>query len=169
LRLPVLLVQFPAGDNAAVAVAIGPPQAAWPASAWSSIIWPLLFAIWATGALISLLRLGRSLWKHYRIQSAAHAVSLKELDCSYSNLLQLDANGIAIALSDGVQSAQVGLFRPLILLPADIVSWTSGEERTSILHHKLAHIQRRDQFVNLFQCWHPSSSFTLWCAMPVAN
>ena len=122
LRLPVLLVPFPAGDNAAIAVATGPPQAARPAFAWPAIIWPLLFAIWAIGALISLVRLGRSLWKHYLIQSAAHAVSLKELDCSHSNLLQLDAKGIAIALSEGIQSAQVGLFRPVILLPGDTVS-----------------------------------------------
>ena len=151
LRLPVPLVSFPASENAPVAVAVGPPQAARPSLAWPSIIWPLLFAIWSTGALISLLRLGRSLWKHYLVQSGARAVSLTELDCSYSDQLQLDADGIFIALSEGIRSPQVGLFRPVILLPADIVSWTSREERTSILRHELAHIQRRDQFANLFQ------------------
>jgi bla regulator protein blaR1 len=102
--------------------------------------------------MISLLRLGNSLWKLHLIQSRTRVVSLKDLDCSYADLLHSDVGGISIALSDGVQSPGLaGLFRPVILLPADIVSWTSREERTAILRHEFAHFNRRDHIVSRFQ------------------
>jgi beta-lactamase regulating signal transducer with metallopeptidase domain len=152
LRLPVAMAPFPAEDVGVIAVPVSIPQAARPAFSWTSIIWPALFILWVAGVLISLLRLGNSFWKLHLIQSRARAVSLKDLDCSYSDLLHSDAGGASIALSDGVQSPGLaGLFRPVILLPADIMSWTSREERTSILQHEFAHIKRRDHIVSRFQ------------------
>ncbi len=152
LRMPVALAPFPAGDIGLIAVPVGIPQAARPAFSWPSIIWPALFVLWVAGVMILLLRLGNSFWKLHLIKSGARAVSLKDLDCSYSDLLHSDAGGVSIALSDGVQSPGLaGLFRPVILLPADIVSWTSREERTSILRHEFAHIKRRDHIVSRFQ------------------
>ena len=152
LRLPVGMAPFPTGDIGVIAIPVGVPQAVQPAFFWPSIILPALFALWVAGVMISLLRLGKSFWKLHLIQSGARAVSLKDLDCSYSDLLHSDAGGVSIALSDGVQSPGLsGLFRPVILLPADIVSWTSREERTSILRHEFAHIKRRDHIVSYFQ------------------
>src|SRR5215475_11676406 len=152
LRLPGPPATFPAGDLGAIAIPVGVPQAVQPAFFWPSIIWPALFALWAAGVMISLLRLGKSFWKLHLIQSGARAVSLKDLDCSYSDLLHSDAGGVSIALSDGVQSPGLaGLFRPVILLPANIVSWTSWEERTAILRHEFAHFKRRDHIVSRFQ------------------
>src|SRR5215510_14604959 len=133
LRLPGPPAPFPAGNINVIAIPVGVPQAARPAFSWPSIIWPALFASWAAGVMISLLRLGNSFWKLHFIQSRARAVTLKDLDCSYSDLLHSDDGGASIALSDGVQSPGLaGLFRPVILLPADILSWTSREERTSM-------------------------------------
>jgi beta-lactamase regulating signal transducer with metallopeptidase domain len=152
LRLPGPPAPFPAGDIGVIAIPVGVPQAARPAFSWPSIIWPALFVLWASGVIISLLRLGNSFWKLHLIQSRARAVSLKDLDCSYADLLHSDAGGFSIALSDGVQSPGLaGLFRPVILLPADIVYWTSREERTAILRHEFAHFKRRDHIVSRFQ------------------
>jgi beta-lactamase regulating signal transducer with metallopeptidase domain len=152
LRLPVPPATFPVGNIGVVATPVGVPQAGQPAFSWPSLIWPALFVLWAAGVVISLLRLGNSFWKLHLIQSRTRAVSLKDLDCSYADLLHSDAGGISIALSDGVQSPGLaGLFRPVILLPADIVSWTSREERTAILRHELAHFKRRDHIVSRFQ------------------
>src|SRR5262245_12550046 len=152
LRLQVAMGPLPAGDIGAIAIPVGVPQAARVAFSWPSIIWPALFVLWVIGVMISLLRLGNSFWKLHLIQSEARAVSLKDLDCSYSDLLHSDTIGVSIALSDGVLSPGVaGLFRPVILLPADIVSWTSREERTSILRHEFAHIERQDHIVSCFQ------------------
>lgn len=152
LRLPVPPATFPVGDIGVIAIPVGVPQAARPAFSWPSIIWPALFVSWVAGVMISLLRLGNSFWKLHLIQSRTRAVSLKDLDCSYADLLHSDAGGISIALSDGVQSPGLaGLFRPVILLPADIMSWTSREERTAILRHEFAHFKRRDHLVSRFQ------------------
>jgi beta-lactamase regulating signal transducer with metallopeptidase domain len=152
LRLPGPPAPFPTGDIGVIATPVDVPQAAQPAFSWSSLIWPALFAFWVAGVMISLLRLGKSFWKLHIIQSRARAVCLKDLDCSYSDLLHSDAGGVSIVLSDGVQSPGLaGLFRPVILLPANIVSWTSREQRTSILRHELAHLKRRDHIVSCFQ------------------
>jgi beta-lactamase regulating signal transducer with metallopeptidase domain len=152
LRLPAPPAPFPVGDIGVIAIPVGVPQAARPAFSWPSIIWPALFVSWAAGVMISLVRLGNSFWKLHLIQSRARAVSLKDLDCSYADLLHSDTGSISIALSDGVQSPGLaGLFRPIILLPANIVSWTSREERTAILRHEFAHFRRRDHIVSRFQ------------------
>jgi beta-lactamase regulating signal transducer with metallopeptidase domain len=152
LRLPAPPAPFPVGDIGVIAIPVGVPPASRPAFSWPSLIWPALFVLWAAGAMISLLRLGNSCWKLHLIRSRARAVSLKDLDCSYADLLHSDAAGVSIALSDGVQSPGLaGLFRPLILLPTDIVSWTSREERTAILRHEFAHFKRRDHIVSRFQ------------------
>jgi beta-lactamase regulating signal transducer with metallopeptidase domain len=152
LRLPAPPTTFPVGDIGVIAIPVGGPHAARPAFSWPSLIWPALFVSWAAGAMISLLRLGNSCWKLHLIRSRARAVSLKDLGCSYADLLHSDVGGVSIALSDGVQSPGLaGLFRPVILLPADIVSWTSREERTAILRHEFAHFNRRDHIVSRFQ------------------
>jgi beta-lactamase regulating signal transducer with metallopeptidase domain len=152
LRLPVVIAPFPAEEVGVIAIPVGVPQAVQPAFSWLSLIWPALFVSWVAGVMISLLRLSNSFWKLHLIQSRARAVSLKDLDCSDSDLIHSDAGGLSIVLSDGVQSPGLGgLFRPVILLPADIMSWTSREERTAILQHELAHIERRDHIVSRFQ------------------
>jgi beta-lactamase regulating signal transducer with metallopeptidase domain len=152
LRLPGPPAPIPVGDIGVIAIPVGVPQAARSAFSWPSLIWPALFVSWMAGVMISLLRLGNSFWKLHLIQSRARPVSLKDLDCSYADLLHSDAGGISIALSDGVQSPGLaGLFRPVILLPAGIVSWTSREERTAILRHEFAHFKRRDHIVSRFQ------------------
>jgi beta-lactamase regulating signal transducer with metallopeptidase domain len=152
LSLPGPPAPFPAGDIGVIAIPVGVLQAARPAFSWPSIIWPALFVSWAAGVMISLLRLGNSFWKLHLIQSRARAVSLKDLDCSYADLLHSDVGVVSIALSDGVQSPGLaGLFCPIILLPANIVSWTSREERTAILRHEFAHFKRRDHIVSRFQ------------------
>lgn len=151
MRLPVALPPLPTEDFGIIAIPATVPQAVQPAFSWSSLFWPTLFVLWVSGVLISLLRLGNSIRRLHLIQSSARAVSLKDLDCSYSDLLHSDA-GVSILLSDGIQSPGLaGLFHPVILLPADIMSWTSREERTAILRHEFAHIKRWDHIVSRFQ------------------
>lgn len=152
LRLPAVIVPFPAEitlDTPAVAEVREPAR---PAFSWPSLGWPLLFILWAAGVTISLLRLANSLWKLHRIRSDSRPVSIIDLDCSYSDLRHSDTGRVSIVLSKAIQSPGLaGLFPPVILLPADIALWTSREERTSILRHELAHIKRHDHLVSLFQ------------------
>jgi beta-lactamase regulating signal transducer with metallopeptidase domain len=47
--------------------------------------------------------------------------------------------------------AVIGWFRPLVLLPVTALTGLSDEQLQSIIAHELAHIQRFDAFVNVFQ------------------
>jgi beta-lactamase regulating signal transducer with metallopeptidase domain len=116
----------------------------------SSLIWPWLFAAWVIGATINLLRLCISYRKLHDARIIAHPISVAELGCDGLNLPSLKR--VSIGLSSEVQAPLVtGIVRPMILLPADILSWTTVEERVSILQHELAHIERLDHYVNPLQ------------------
>jgi beta-lactamase regulating signal transducer with metallopeptidase domain len=47
--------------------------------------------------------------------------------------------------------AVIGWFRPIVLLPVAALTGLSEEQLRSVIAHELAHIQRLDPFVNLFQ------------------
>ena len=47
--------------------------------------------------------------------------------------------------------AVVGWFRPVVFFPATIVTGLSEEQLQAVIAHELAHIQRFDAFVNVFQ------------------
>lgn len=133
-------------DNVPIVPTEQPEQ---PAISWLAIGAVLLFTVWAVGVIISLARLGNSLWKLHKIQSSAQPVSMADLECSDTDLLLRSAS---VALSKDVQSPGLaGFINPVILLPTDIVSWTSPEERVSILRHEFAHLDRYDHLVSLFQ------------------
>jgi beta-lactamase regulating signal transducer with metallopeptidase domain len=152
LHLPAPLIPFPVGEIAQAPTPGELRLSARPAFSWASMIWPTLCTLWVAGVIFSLFRLGHSLWTLHLTKAAAHRVSLTAIDCSHADLLHSDAGTVSIALSERIKSPGVtGLFRPVILLPLDILSWTSREERTSILRHELAHIERRDHLASLFQ------------------
>ncbi len=109
-----------------------------------SIIYPSLFAIWLSGLLINLARLFKMQMKIQRVLKHAREVAPVDLD--------VEANSVRFRLSPGIQSPTLcGLFRPTILLPADIMSWTTPAERQAMVQHELAHIERWDALANLFQ------------------
>ena len=59
---------------------------------------------------------------------------------------------VDLRLSSNVDSPLLcGAFHPTILLPADIAEWTSPSERSAMIQHELAHVERLDPLVNLFQ------------------
>jgi len=47
--------------------------------------------------------------------------------------------------------AVVGWFRPVVFLPASVLTGLSEEQLRAVIAHELAHIQRFDAFVNVFQ------------------
>jgi beta-lactamase regulating signal transducer with metallopeptidase domain len=152
LQLPAPLISFPVGEIGEAPASTDLPPDAPPSFSWAAIIWAALFALWIAGVVFSLFRLGSSLWRLHLTKAAADRKSLTDIDCSYADLLHSDTGTVSIALSERIKSPGVtGLFRPVILLPADILSWTSREERTSILRHELAHLERRDHLASLFQ------------------
>ena len=109
-----------------------------------------LFGAWFAGALFALIRMTTS---HFKMRQALHSgqlVAPGELDCADNQLLI--TGRVSLRLSDGVQSPiLIGLFRPTILLPVDVVEWTTPAERRAMIQHELAHARRRDTLINLFQ------------------
>jgi beta-lactamase regulating signal transducer with metallopeptidase domain len=119
-------------------------------TAKTSIVRPLMFTIWLLGALVMTARLLMSCIRLRRIRDGAPPV--RPADLVYSENEALMTGKISLRLSPDIRSPLLtGVFRPVILLPADIVAWTTPAERAAIIQHELAHVARRDPFVNLFQ------------------
>ena len=119
---------------------------------WAETVWAVLFGAWVIGGFITLVRLCVSYWKLHGVRISARPVSFRELGIARLDRLATRATGISIGLSPMVQSPVLtGVIRPMILVPADIVTWTTVEERVSVLQHEIAHVQRLDHYANLFQ------------------
>ena len=86
-------------------------------------------------------------------------------------LVQLEQAAAALGVSlkpdlrrsEGIQTPIVfGLSRPTVLLPSRVLQGLSGAELKSILAHELAHLRRRDLWVNAFQL----GLFVIWWFHP---
>src|SRR5262245_4257434 len=116
------------------------------------IILGITFVLWLAGSLIFVMKAAINVVRLRRLRSGASRVSLAELDCDECDCEVLRAGKVSLALSDEVRSPiLLGVLRPMIVFPADIASWTSPTERCAMLRHELAHVARRDHYVNLFQ------------------
>jgi len=106
----------------------------------------LLFAVWAAGALVVLLRFAGGTWHVSRLLARAtpvtdpgwHALA-DELRAAHgvkTPLRLLHTPEVSVALTAGV-------FSPVLLLPEDACDW-SPERRRLVLLHEIAHVARRD-------------------------
>jgi beta-lactamase regulating signal transducer with metallopeptidase domain len=115
------------------------------ANDWHYLLGPLAFLAWLLGFGLAALRFSLGLVTTHRLRRSARRVSLVELDCGLTHPAR-------VGLSPEAQSPMlIGLFRPLILLPADLLSWTNADERRAMVQHELAHLERRDHYVNALQ------------------
>ena len=116
------------------------------------VILSLLFALWIAGALIFVAKAAINGVRLRRMRSGARCVSLADLDCAECDCEALRNGKAPLALSDEIRSPiLIGVLRPMIVFPADIAAWTSPMERRAMLRHELAHVARRDHYINLFQ------------------
>ena len=94
---------------------------------------------WGGGTLFLLVRLivGIGAVWHISFRSNAFSGSSPDMPPNWKR-------PVSVRQNDGVTVPMVwGLFRPVILLPADADSW-QHEQRRAVLLHELAHIQRQD-------------------------
>ena len=116
------------------------------------IILSMSFALWLAGALILVTKAAMNGVRLRRLRAGARRVSLADLDCDECDCEALRTGKVSLALSDDIRSPiLLGVLRPMIVFPADIADWTSPMERSAMLRHELAHVERRDHYVNLFQ------------------
>jgi beta-lactamase regulating signal transducer with metallopeptidase domain len=129
---------------------VSPPDEPVTPTAKNPIFGPLMFTIWLHGALVVIARLLMSCVRLRRISDGAPIVKPADLGLTGNEALM--TGKISLRLSTEIRSPLLtGVFRPAILLPADIVAWTTPAERAAIIQHELAHVARRDPLVNLFQ------------------
>jgi len=117
---------------------------------WSFYIWTFLSALWIGGSGFTCAKVCAESLRLRRFRRDSHRVTPSELECSQISPSEIGA--VSIALSPEVSTPMLtGVFRPIILLPADIAEWTTPEERRWIIAHELAHLSRGDNFVVIFQ------------------
>jgi beta-lactamase regulating signal transducer with metallopeptidase domain len=117
--------------------------------------WALcLFAAWALGAGILLLRLAVGLWRVRRFRRNCSEIEVASLDPEIAAIVRdFQVRGrVRLCVSDEVAlPAAVGFFRPAIVFPAALLPQLSPEEIKIILLHELAHLRRWDDWTNLAQ------------------
>ncbi|MBO0859600.1 MAG: DUF4440 domain-containing protein [Chloracidobacterium sp.] len=148
-------VEFPrivVTNDATPVAQIQPPVSRVRHSTAGPIILSLLFALWLAGVCAIVMRAVINSLRLLRFRAGARFISPADLDCEEFDCEILRGGKARLALSDEIRSPiLLGVFRPMIVFPADITNWTSTAERSAMLRHELAHLERRDHYVNLFQ------------------
>lgn len=121
-----------------------------------SVNWlAVALSVWAAGALVVLARLLLGTWKMRRITREAECLTDYHWSAMTTRLrTQLDLPAhISLYGSDAMQMAVTwGIWRPVVLLPADAAQWSSDWRRIVLLH-ELAHIKRRDCLTQMLANW----------------
>ena len=149
VNLPQTIISPPVGKSGEIVINLS--ELAKPQTYdWSFYIWTLLSALWIGGAGFTCAKICAESLRLRRFRHDSRLVTLAELECS--QISQSEIGAVSIALSPNVSTPLLtGVFRPIILLPADIAEWTTPEERRWIIAHELAHLSRGDNFVVIFQ------------------
>jgi beta-lactamase regulating signal transducer with metallopeptidase domain len=115
-------------------------------AAWLPWIW-LAGSPWVA-AYVACGWFGASRLKHGAIALEESALQSLFERCART----LNVRGAVIAVGQRIASPMVvGVVRPIILIPASLVSSLTPEQWEMILLHELAHIRRHDNLVNLLQ------------------
>src|SRR5580692_10338843 len=115
---------------------------------------PWLVEAWLIGvALLSLRSLGGFILLERERRRKSETAADHILEVCYELQNQLGIKGaIQYCESAFLQApAVIGWFRPIVFLPLSALTGLSDEQLRMVIAHELAHIQRFDAFVNVFQ------------------
>ena len=153
--LAIVALPFSAGSGFVAAHSRALPPASLHGEITLSGYWAFfLFAAWAVGAGLLLLRLSVGLWRVRQIRRNCSDVDLATLDPAISGMLRDFGSRRRVKLcvsSDIAIPPAIGFFRPAIIFPAWFLPQLSPEEIKVILLHELAHLRRWDDWTNLAQ------------------
>ncbi len=125
------------------------------AAHWASY----LFIAWAVIASIGLARLASGLWHLVELRRSCTAVNAAEIDPLISTTTEtlnaersFGSRHVTLATSDRVRvPSALGLWKPVIVLPAWALAELPASELSIILRHEFAHLRRWDDWTNLVQ------------------
>jgi hypothetical protein len=138
--------------------------------------WALfIFAAWAAGASIAMLRLAAGIWRLRRLRRSCTAINVADLDPAVQKTVdairapassglysfsfmrryftrRFASKPITIAISEDVRvPSALGFLNRIIVLPAWALSELSPEDLNVVLLHEFAHLRRGDDWTNLIQ------------------
>lgn len=142
-------------DSAAAASGLADPGAmARESVAHPRSDWPLVLVAWAAGSVFLLLRLGYGWMVIRRLQSSARAVERADLNDVLDDVcrnLRLRDLPLVLATDRAGTPLAIGLWRPCVLLPDELVRQLPTGELRQVLAHECAHAMRRDPAMVLLQ------------------
>jgi len=141
-----------AGNHAAGAVDSLAPRVRRSLSSWNSFPW--LVEAWLAGvAFFSLRSAGGFLLLERQRRKLSTNVNARVLEMCHMLQRRLGLKwAIRYCEGEGLQApAVIGWFRPVVFLPLRALTGLSQEQLELVVAHELAHIQRLDPFVNVFQ------------------
>jgi len=120
---------------------------------------PHIFLIWLLAALAIMTRLAVGLWRLRQLRQSCAPVDAAELDPTLrSTIAELTSTAtfasrpVTVAISDCIRvPAALGLWKPLIVLPAWALRDLPPSDLSIILRHEFAHLRRWDDWTNLVQ------------------
>lgn len=114
----------------------------------------IFFGIWMLGVAIFSIRFMGGCWQVHRLRKRSLEDAPEELIARFSRLLErlgIQRN-VGLKFSGAINTPMViGALKPMVLLPAGLLSGLSMEQVECILIHELAHVRRWDFLVNLLQ------------------
>ncbi|MCA8901452.1 MAG: hypothetical protein KDA53_09395 [Hyphomonas sp.] len=125
--------------------ATGPADSAWEAIGGYAV--PVLFAIWAGGAI---LMLGLSLWRHHDFMQTVKREAVRvspRLDRIAADVgARVGLKRLPVIASSFISSGPLvtGLIRPVVLLPAWFETDYDDVQQRAALAHELSHVRRGD-------------------------
>ena len=141
-----------AGNHAAGAVDSLAPRVRRNLSSWNSFPW--LVEAWLAGvAFFSLRSAGGFLLLERQRRNLSTNVNARVLEMCHTLQRRLGLKrAIRYCEGEGLEApAVIGWFRPVVFLPLRALTGLSQEQLELVVAHELAHIQRLDPFVNVFQ------------------
>jgi beta-lactamase regulating signal transducer with metallopeptidase domain len=141
-----------AGNHAAAASDSLAPRVRRNLSSWNSFSW--LVEAWLAGvAFFSLRSAGGFFLLERQRRKLSSNVNARVLETCRTLQRRLGLKwAIRYCEGEGLQApAVIGWFRPVVFLPLRALTGLSQEQLELVVAHELAHIQRLDPFVNVFQ------------------
>ena len=122
-------------------------------SDWLNVSMPWFLVIWMVGVIVLSVRLvmgfvGVYRWRHH-LQPLPER--LAQRIASLSERLRMRRFSRVLISPTVLQAMAVGYLRPMVLLPAAMVTRMQPEMLEAVIAHELAHIRRFDLWINLAQ------------------
>lgn len=123
-------------------------------SSWTAIVLPGCALIWLIGSLLyaSLLSIRWfGCWRRLRLAGESRQPEMDEMLQELRRQLGVRQRVRLLVTGSSVGPAVVGLWRPLIILPAALVRGKTPAELAPLVAHELIHIRRGDLWIALLQ------------------